>query len=545
MQSGRKSRSRGGAGTGGASQLVALAAIAGLTAACAQVSTQDETKVERQSLRELRRALDAGTISSEALVRVYFKRIEAIDKAGPRLNSILWINPDAISQARELDRELRAKGARGPLHGIPILLKDNIESADRMPTTAGSMALANNFTARDAPIAANLRAAGAVILGKTNLSEWANFRSEQSISGWSGLGGLTRNPHVLDRSACGSSSGSGSAVAASLAAAAVGTETDGSITCPASMNGVVGLKPTLGLLAGARIVPIAHSQDTAGPMTGSVEDAAIMLNAMVGAQAACSSHLPDCRRDDYVGALSANALAGKRVGVLRFRAGRNPHITPLYERSLTHLRDAGATLIEVTLPETNKVSAAEEIVLNTEFRADLNAYLATLPAAVTARDLSQLIEFNRKTPRELSLFGQEIFEQAQVTAGLDDPAYRNALAESKRLAGPEGLTRLLTENRLDLLVAPTNGTSWRIDVVNGDHFSGSFSSLPAVSGYPHLTVPMGTVNDLPVGISFIGPPWSDALLLGAGFAFESRAGGRPLPAFKPSAESTPAFDPQK
>ena len=514
-----------------------------VTASCAQVGTNLESEVTQKSLAELRSALDTGSISSERLVQAYLKRIDALNRRGPELKAVLWVNPDALEQARGLDRELREKGSRGPMHGIPILLKDNIESSDRMPTTAGSMALAANFTGRDAPIVANLRAAGAVILGKTNLSEWANFRSEHSISGWSGLGGLTKNPHVLDRSACGSSSGSASATAASLAAASVGTETDGSITCPASMNGVVGLKPTLGLLAGARIVPIAHSQDTAGPMTGTVEDAAIMLSAMVGEKAACDSHLPDCRKDDYVAALSAEALKGKRIGVLRFRAGRNPHITSTYDRALAHLRDAGATLVEVAAPDVSKVSTAEGIVLNTEFKADLNAYLATLPEAIKKRDLAQLIAFNRETPRELTLFGQDIFEEAEATAGLADPAYRAALADSKRLAGPEGLARMLTDNRLDFLVAPTNGTSWRIDIVNGDHFSGSFSTLPAVSGYPHLTVPMGTVGGLPVGISFIGPPWSEAMLLGAGHAFERRAGKRTFPTFRPSTETGAALDP--
>jgi len=380
-----------------------------------------------------------------------------------------------------------------------------------------------------------------VILGKTNLSEWANFRSEHSVSGWSALGGLTKNAHVLDRSACGSSSGSASATAASLAVASVGTETDGSITCPSSMNGVVGLKPTLGLLAGAGIVPIAHSQDTAGPMTGSVEDAALMLAAMVGEKPACKSQLPGCSKADYVAALSIETLVGKRIGVLRFRAGRNPHITPLYDRALAKLRDAGAKLIDVEMPDIGKVAAAEQVVLKTEFRTDLNAYLANTPAAVKTRELVHLIAFNRQTARELSLFGQEIFEQAEATNGLDDPGYRTALADSKRLAGEEGLMRMLTEHQLDFLVAPTNGTSWRVDTVNGDHFSGSFSTLPAVSGYPHLTVPMGTISGLPVGLSFIGRPWSEALLLSAGYAFEQKAGRREFPAFKPSTETGPAL----
>jgi amidase len=474
-----------------------------------------------KSIPQLRRDLDAGSVTSESLVRAYLERIEALDRRGPEIRSVLALNPSAIAQAKALDAERKQRGVRGPLHGIPILIKDNVETADNIPTTAGSLALAANLTQRDAPIVANLRAAGAVILGKTNLSEWANFRSEQSISGWSGLGGLTKNPHVLDRSPCGSSAGSGAAIAAGLAAASVGTETDGSITCPSSMSGLVGLKPTLGLLSGQRIVPIAHSQDTAGPMTLTVRDAALMLDAMVGAKPACEAPAMDCRRADYLAALSPAWLRGKRIGVLRFKDARQPQIEPVYEQALQAMRAAGAELIEVDTPDMGPIYEAEDLVLHAEFKVDLNAYLATLPPAVTARSLEALIAFNDANKRELALFGQEIFKKANATPS--DQKYRDALALSKRLAGAEGISRMLAEKQVELLIAPTTGTAWRIDIANGDQYPGSFSTLPAVSGYPHLTVPMGTLHHLPVGLSFIGAPWSEDKLLAAGYAFEQTA----------------------
>jgi amidase len=485
-----------------------------------------------KSIAELRRELDAGTLTSEALVRAYLERIEAIDRSGPEIRSVLAVNPDALSQARTLDAERKQRRLRGSLHGIPILIKDNVESTDPLPTTAGSLALANNVTKRDAPIVANLRAAGAIILGKTNLSEWANFRSEQSISGWSGLGGLTKNPHVLDRSPCGSSAGSGAAIAAGLGAGSVGTETDGSITCPSSMNGLVGLKPTLGLLSGQGIVPIAHSQDTAGPMTLTVRDAALMLDAMVGKTPACERPAMNCRRADYVAALSPSWLKGKRVGVLRFKPPRQPQMEPVYERALQVIRGAGAELVEIATPEMGPIYEAEDLVLHTEFKADLNAYLATLPPSVTTRSLEALIAFNDANKRELVLFGQDIFKKANATVA--DQKYRDALALGKRLAGAEGITRMLRDNRVELLIAPTAGTAWRIDTVNGDQFPGSFSTLPAVSGYPHLTVPMGTLNELPLGISFIGEPWSEDKLLAAGYAFEQSGKANVKAKFLPS-----------
>ncbi len=480
-----------------------------------------------KSLSELRDALERGEVSSVELVEAYLVRIESIDRQGPTLRSVLTINPNALDQARVLDAQRKQRRHRGSLHGIPILLKDNIESKDPMPTTAGSLALSTNVTNRDAPIVANLRAEGAVILGKTNLSEWANFRSFRSTSGWSALGGLTKNPHVLDRSACGSSSGSAVAVAAGLAAGAVGTETDGSIVCPAAMNGVVGVKPTLGLLSGQHIVPIAHSQDTAGPMAATVMDAALLLSVLAGKDPACTK--AGCRKVDYAASLRQASLDGKRIGVLR--AGRMPQLDALYEQALGHLRGAGATLIEVQLPDKTRIDEAEEIVLFTEFKTDLNAYLASTPSTVMTRTLAQVIDFNRAQPRELALFGQETFERAAASPGLDDVRYLNALADSKRLAGAEGIDRVLAAHRLDLLVAPTTGPVWRVDIVNGDHYTGSFSTLPAVSGYPHVTVPMGAFRHLPVGLSFIGGRWSDALLLQSAYVFEKRANARVRPQF--------------
>ncbi len=491
---------------------------------------------DARSIAQLQDDLVAGRTSSVALVQFYVARIEALDRNGPRLQSVLSLNPGAIEQARQLDRERKQKGVRGPLHGIPILLKDNIESADPIPTTAGSLALAQNFVTDDAPVVARLRAAGAVILGKANLSEWANFRSTHSISGWSAMGGLTRNPHVLDRSACGSSAGSAVAIAANLAAASIGTETDGSIVCPAAMNGVVGLKPTVGLLAGEGIVPLAHSQDTAGPMGRSVTDAAILLDAMTGGQAACSARVKGCRIENYAAALQTASLADKRIGVLRFAPGRWPQVDTVYARALDHLRAAGATLVDVQLPDEAPVDAAERIVLRTEFRADLNAYLATTPPAVKTRDLAQLIRFNREHAQERVLFEQELFELSQSTQGLMDEVYLTALATSRRLAR-DGIDELLRTHRLDLLVAPTTGPAWRIDVVNGDQFPGSFSTFPAVAGYPHLTAPMGNLRGLPLGISFIGPAWSETQLLSAAWVFERRASAYRAPAFVESLES--------
>ncbi|MBU1346286.1 MAG: amidase [Alphaproteobacteria bacterium] len=445
------------------------------------------------------------------------------------------------------DRQKLADDLRGGgiLAGVPILLKDNIETRD-MPTTAGSLALAGNASGRDAPLVARLRAAGAAIIGKTNLSEWANIRSSNSVSGWSAVGGLTRNPHALDRNTCGSSSGSGAAVAAGFAPAAIGTETDGSITCPAAINGIVGFKPTVGMVSRTHIVPISHSQDTAGPMTRSVEDAAIVLTAMAGTDPADPATAEaDARKVDFRAALDAGSLRGTRIGVARFMAGYSPGTDRVFEQTLQALRDAGAVLVEIEDgPDGGAIGEAEFTVLLTELKADLNAYLAsTDPAQVPTRTLADVIAFNSASPRELGLFGQETFIKAEATGGLNDPEYIAARATSLRLAGPEGIDRLLTENEVVVLIAPTNGPAWSIDVVNGDHYLGSASQLAAVAGYPHLTVPMGFVQGLPVGLSFIGAKWDDARVLSLGYAFEQATHAIRPPSFARSADALPQLAP--
>ena len=495
-------------------------------------------------------AMASGTASAESLTRAYLARIAALDRKGPRLNAVIALNPHALADARALDAERKAGHVRGPLHGIPILLKDNIETADGTATTAGSLALKDNITHRDAPLAKRLTDAGAVILGKANLSEWANFRSTRSISGWSGVGGLVRNPHGLDRSACGSSAGSGAAVAAALAAGAVGTETDGSITCPAAINGVVGLKPTVGLVSRTHVVPISASQDTAGPMTRHVADAAAMLTAMAGSDPADpATQEADARKTDYLKALDAGSLKGARIGILRIGAGRQPEADAVFAKALAVLKAAGATLVEVKAPDTEAIGAAEQIILRNEFKAGINAYLAsTDPARVKTRTLADLIAFNTAEPRELALFGQEIFITSQAGSGLDDPAYLKAKETARRLAGPEGIDRLLTEANVEVLVG-FSGPTGVVDPVNGTRLFGPPATLAAVSGYPHLTVPMGAVSGLPVGLSFIGPAWSEARLLSLGYAFEQATHARITPTFPSTVATRPeiaaSYDPAR
>jgi amidase len=473
--------------------------------------------LEERSLTELQADLTAGHVTSERLVREYLDRVARIDAAGPRLRSVIALNPRALEQARALDEERRMKGARGPLHGIPILLKDNIESTDPMPTTAGSLALEHNITNREGSVIAALRAAGVIVLGKTNLSEWANFRSEHAIGGWSAVGGLTRNPYVLDRTTCGSSAGNAAAVAASLAAAAIGTETDGSITCPSSMNALVGLKPTLGLLSQQYIVPVSRSQDTLGPMARSVKDAALLLTAMT------QGHT------NYATQLSVDALKNKRVGMIRIPTNRHPELVELYARAKQFLVSAGATPVDVQLPNSNQIYAAETLVLTAQFKEDLNTYLASTPPAVKVRTLADVIEFNARTPAETEYFGQEFMQRAQAST-TESASYQQALSLGHQWAMQE-MQRLFEDNTLDVLVGPTSGTPWRIDLVNGDQATSIFGAMPAVSGYPHLTVPMGFVRELPVGLSFITPPNSEATLLAMGYAFESIAQARRAPKY--------------
>ena len=499
-------------------------------------------RVEERSIAELSRALAAGDTSSEDLVSAYIERIEAIDRAGPRLNSVIAINPDALAQAREADRN--GHRARGPLHGVPILVKDNIETRDPMATTAGSLALKDNVTGRDAPVVARLRAAGAIILGKTNLSEWANIRSTKSMSGWSAIGGQVRNPYALDRTPCGSSSGSGAAVAASLAAGALGTETDGSVICPAAMNGLVGFKPTVGLVSRSHIVPISHSQDTAGPMARTVEEAAILLDAMAGPDPADDVTMNIANRPrDFARGLRADALKGVRVGVLR--EGDDPALLARFDAAMTALKAAGAVLVAVDKPEFEDIDETEFEVLITELKTDLNAYLATTPPAVTTRTLDDVIAFNRaNAAAEMPFFGQETFEMAAKTKGLSDRGYKAARVKSLRQAGREGIDAMLKKHKVALLAAPSYGQPWLIDPIHGDNYEGpSASGLPAIAGYPHLTVPMGLADGLPVGISFIGPAWSDRQVLSAGYAFEQASRMRVPPRYLPSADVGPGLDP--
>ncbi len=501
-----------------------------LLAATAVPAAARNVKVEEVSLEQVQALMTAGKATSAELTRAYLDRIAAMDRKGPTLRSVITVNPDAIAQAKALDVERRAGRMRGPLHGVPVLIKDNIETADRMATTAGSLALKDNVTGRDAPVVAALRAAGAVILGKTNLSEWANIRSTHAMSGWSAIGGLVRNPYALDRTACGSSSGSGAAVAASFAAAAVGTETDGSVVCPSSINGLVGLKPTIGLVSGEHVVPISHSQDTPGPMARNVRDAAILLQGMAAGG------------PDYAAGLSVSALSGVRVAVLR-PASLSAEVAARYDTALEVLRSAGAVLVEVKAPKLDGIGDAEFTVLKTELKADLDAYLATTPPSVTARTLDQLIAFNRAhAAEEMPFFQQEIFEEAAKTRGLNDPAYKAARATSFKLAS-EAIDGMLRSAGAKVLVEPTYAGAWLSDPVYGDQYNGpSSSELPAIAGYPNLTVPMGLVKGLPVGLSFIATRNGEASVLGAGYAYEQRAQARVAPRYLPQADVGKGLD---
>ena len=449
-----------------------------------------------------------------------------------RSNALIAVAPSYLwSDRQEADRV--ARRGPGPLFGLPILLKDNIETAD-MPTTAGSLALVDNAPGRDAPLVTRLREAGAVILGKTNLSEWANIRSSNSISGWSAVGGQTRNPYDPERTPCGSSAGSAVAVAIGLAPAAIGTETDGSITCPASVNGVVGFKPTVGLVSRTHIVPISHSQDTAGPITTTVEDAAIVLTAIAGSDPLDPATAEaDARRVDYRAALDSNSLQGTRLGVMRFLVGNySAEAQAEFERALVNLRAAGAEIVEITEPPADfrQIGGWEIVVLLTELKHDLNLYLAsTDPEQVRTRTLADVIAFNAAEPRETVLFGQELFERAEATGGLDDPAYVEARERSFRASGPEGIDRMMAANNVVALIAPTTSRAWTNDREDNDNAQGSASRLAAVAGYPHLTVPMGFDRGMPVGISFIGGKWDDARILSLGYAYEQRTHERRPP----------------
>lgn len=493
--------------------------------------------LEEASLEKLQAALAKGRTTSVALVKAYRQRIAAIDAKGPKLRSVIELDPDALKIAAERDRERKAGKLRGPLHGIPILLKDNLDTGDRMMTTAGSLALAGAPAPKDAFVVARLREAGAVILGKTNLSEWANIRSPKSSSGWSARGGQTRNPYVLDRSPCGSSSGTGTAIAASLAAAGVGTETDGSIVCPASVAALVGLKPTIGLVSRTGIVPISVSQDTAGPMARTVADAALLLGAMTAVDSGDAAMAAEGRRaeTDYRRFLDKDALKGARIGVLRRDVtGYSPPADALFERAIADLRRLGAEIVDPADPAEPLAVGKDELeVLLTELKDGLARYFVGRPG-VAVRTLADVIAFNEaQATKEMPHFGQEFLVLAQGLGPVTDPAFAQKVAANRQLARAH-LDGALAKHRLDALVAPTGGPAWPVDHVNGDHHLGGSSRAPAVAGYPNVTVPMGDVRGLPVGLSFMGTAWSEARLLALAYAYEQGTRHRKAPRFLPT-----------
>jgi amidase len=498
-------------------------------------STVASFELDELTTTEMQQGMAAGRFTATSLTEKYLARIEAIDKHGPAINSVMEVNPDALAIARALDKERKQKHLRGPLHGIPVLIKDNIDTADRMMTTAGSLALLGSRPPKDSMVAQKLREAGAVILGKTNLSEWANIRSNQSTSGWSGRGGLTKNPFVLDRNPCGSSSGSGAGVSANLCAVAIGTETDGSIVCPASANGVVGFKPTVGLVSRSGIIPISHSQDTAGPLCRTVRDAAILLGALTGVDEADKATLESRGKSyaDYTQFLVADGLRGARIGVVRGTFGFNASVDALMATALEVLKMQGAVLVDPAEIETRgKFDESESTVFMYELKADLNAYLARLGERAPVHTLQDIIEFNEShREQEMPYFGQELFLKAQTKGPLTTPEYLDALKQNHQLARVEGIDAVMDKNKLDALVAPTGGPAWLTDLVAGDHFGGGSSSSAAVAGYPNINVPAGDVFGLPVGISFFGRAWSESTLIRLAYAYEQASKLRRAPGF--------------
>jgi amidase len=490
---------------------------------------------EEATVPQLQSALESGRETCVSLTEKYLRRIHEIDRSGPRLNSVIELNPDALALARDSDRARKNGNARGPLHGIPILIKDNIDTHDRMMTTAGSLALEGSIAPEDSGVARKLREAGAIILGKTNLSEWANFRSSRSTSGWSGRGGLTKNPYDLDRNPSGSSSGTGAAVAANLCAIGIGTETDGSVTSPSSYNGLVGFKPTVGLVSRAGIIPISHSQDTPGLMTRSVLDTAILLGVLTGVDARDSATTESAGKSftDYAQFLDANGLRGMRLGVARQFFDLPPDVRKVAENALEILKSCGAILIDpADIPTNGKFGDSESLVLHYEFKADLNKYLAALGEGAPVKTLKEIIEFNeRNREREMPYFGQEIFLKAQEKGPLTDKAYQYALALNHRLARTEGIDAVMNEHKLDALIAPTTGPAQRTDLVYGDRDTGGCTSPAAVAGYPHITVPAGDVFGLPMGLSFFGRAYSEPVLLKCAYAFEQASRARKPPRF--------------
>jgi amidase len=521
-----------------------LPALVGARDMAAYTPTAPEvggSELDELTIVDLQAAIISGKFTSRSLTEKYLARIEDLDRQGPALNSVIELNPDALSIAEALDRERKDKGTRGLLHGIPIFIKDNIDTADRMQTTAGSLAMVGSRPAKDSFVAQKLREAGAVILGKTNLSEWANIRSSHSVSGWSGRGGLTRNPYALDRNPCGSSSGSGAAVAANLCALAVGTETDGSVVCPASANGIVGIKPTLGLLSRSGIIPIAHSQDTPGPMARTVRDAAILLNALAGTDPRDPATVESAARRaaDYARSLDPNGLRGARIGVARKYFGFSDAVDDLMNSVMEEMKRQGAVLVDpADLESHGKFDDTEFLVLLYELKADLESYLASRPDA-RVRSLKDIIEFNeRNKEKEMPYFAQDTFIKAEAKGSLTSKEYLDALEANRRLARAEGIDGLMDKHHLDAIMAPTGSPAWLTDLVNGDHSGGGSSNAAAVAGYPDISVPAGSISGLPVGVSFFGRAWSEPILLKIAYGFEQAIKARKPPRFLPNVQST-------
>jgi len=515
--------------------IAAFPALAGARAGDASVPQDTQLhsfELEEVTIGDLQSGMSSGKYTSHSITEKYLARIDAIDKQGPALASVIEVNPDALAIADTLDKERKTGRVRGPLHGVPVLIKDNIDTADRMQTTAGSLALVGSRPARDSFLVEKLREAGAVILGKTNLSEWANIRSAHSTSGWSARGGQTKNPYVLDRNPCGSSSGSGAAVAANLCAAAVGTETDGSIVCPSSANGIVGIKPTLGLLSRSGVIPIARSQDTPGPMARTVRDTAILLTALAGIDPRDSATaVSQGKATDYTQFLDANGLRGARIGVARKYFGFNDAVDQLMNSILDEMKRAGAEIIDpADLPSHGKFDDTEFMVLLYELKTDLNAYLAERPGA--PRSLKEIIDFNdRNKEKEMPYFGQDLFLKAESKGPLTSKEYIDALDTNHRLARKEGIDAVMDQFKLDAIMAPTGYPAWVTDLVNGDHAPGGSSNAAAVAGYPDISVPAGFVFGLPVGLSFFGRPWSEPILFKIAYGFEQMTKARRAPQF--------------